>query len=163
MDLKPLPWSNVKFWSCIRCGDCCKLAVQLTTREWLDLTRRYGYAIIDQEVGGFYLRKTIDDTCPFLLRSPVGLLCALQQTKPLACKLWPFRVLTEPKYGQPSEACFNYRNRRFYVYVMPNCPGISWGRPAEWFVEKTLPEFIDIRIGLQEKQYLSTSRFHFQP
>lgn len=157
MNLKPIPWKNIRFWTCIRCGECCKLSVQLSTREWLNLTRRYGYAITEQGIEGFFLRKTIDDRCPFLFKSPIGWLCGLQQTKPLSCKLWPFRVLTEPKYGKSDEACFNYRNR-FYVYIMPNCPGISWGRPIGRFINKTLPELIDIRIGLQKKQYFSTSK-----
>ena len=160
--MKPLPWSSVRFWSCTRCGECCKLTVQLTTREWLDLTTMYGYGIVDQEMGGFFLRKTIDDQCPFLTRTYDGWSCRLQQTKPLACKIWPFKVLTAPKYGYQHEAYFDYKNNRYYVYAMPYCQGISWGRPEELFVKKTLPEFIDIRIGLQEKQHFTTSRFkHF--
>ena len=155
--MKPLPWSSVRTWSCVRCGECCKLMVQLTTREWLNLTAAYGYGIIKQEIGRFFLRKTIDDQCPFLKRTYDAWQCRLQAMKPLVCKLWPFRVLTAPKYGYQNEACFNYRDNKFYVYAIPYCRGISWGRPRELFVKKTLPELIDIRIGVQERQRFTTS------
>lgn len=163
ISLKPLPWSAVKSWTCTQCGECCQLVVQLTVQEWLNLTRKYGYAIVDQDIGGFFLRKTVDGRCPFLWNHPAGWLCGLQQEKPLACKLWPFKVLAEPKYGQPDEASYNYRNNRFYVYVIPNCPGTSWGRPSEGLIKKTLPEFIDIRLGFRERQRFTTAPLHPQP
>jgi Fe-S-cluster containining protein len=133
--------------------------VQLTTKEWLELTRRYGYAIVEQDFGRFYLRKTIDEKCPFLLRRDARFLCTLQQQnkKPLACKMWPFKVLDEPKYGCAKEAAFNFLNRRFYVYTVSNCPGIQWGRPVKGFIKKTLPEIIGLRLGQVQKQHFSTS------
>jgi Fe-S-cluster containining protein len=157
MELKPLPWSAVKSWTCSRCGECCKLIVQLTTREWLDLTRQYGSMIVDQRVGGFFLRKTVDNRCPFLRMGVKGWQCGLQRSKPLACKLWPFRVLTKPKYDQPREACYDHRDKQFYVYALPICPGISWGRPSDQLAKRTIPELIDIRLGLQTRQFFSTS------
>ena len=155
--MKPLPWRSVKSWTCIRCGECCSLTVQLTMREWIHLTRRYGDIISAQNLGGFFMRKTINDNCPFLSKASKGFLCGLQIRKPLACKLWPFRVLSEPKYGGFNEAVFDYRNERFYIYVIPNCLGITWGRPTEWFTKKALPEVIDIKLGLLGKQHFSTS------
>lgn len=155
--MKPLPWRRIKFWTCIRCGECCALTVQLTMREWLDLTKMYGYSIADQDIGGFFLRKTIDKECPFLSSIRAGSICGLQNTKPLACKIWPFRILAEPKYGEDSEALFKYRNERFYVYVIPNCPGITWGTPTENFFKKILPELIGIRLGFFERQHFTTS------
>lgn len=115
--------------------------------------------MVNHDIGRFTLRKTLDDACPFLLRGYSGWSCGLQATKPLACKIWPFRILSEPEYGYQDESCFEYRNKRFYVYAMPFCPGISWGRPEESFIKKTLPEFIDVRIGLQARQHFTTSRF----
>lgn len=157
VNLKPLPWSDVKSWSCTRCGGCCQLIVQLTAQEWINLTRKYGYAMVEQDIGGFFLRKTIDGTCPFLWRTYNGWQCGLQREKPLACKLWPFKTLAEPKYGQPDKAVYDYMNNRFYIYAIPNCSGLSWGRPSEEFVRKTLPEFIEIRLGFRERQRFSTA------
>ena len=162
ISLRPLPWSAVKSWTCTRCGECCQLVVQLTVQEWLNLTRKYGYAIVDQDIGGFFLRKTIEGICSFLWRTYNGWQCSLQREKPLACKLWPFKILAEPKYSRPEEAVYNYLNNRFYIYAIPNCPGFSWGKPSEEFVKKTLPEFIEIQLGFRERQRFSTAPLHSQ-
>ena len=160
--LKPLPWSAVKSWFCTRCGECCQLIVQLTAQEWINLTRKYGYAIFEPDIGGFFIRKTLEGACPFLCRTYNGRLCVLQREKPLACKLWPFKILAEPKYGLPDEAVYNYMNNRFYIYAIPNCPGFSWGKPSEVFVKKTLPEFIEIQLGFREQQRFSTAPLYSQ-
>ena len=161
MSLKPIPWSRVKSWRCLGCGDCCRLTVQLTTEEWLNVTRAYGYGIIRQSINGFYLRKTVDGWCPFLSGSVGRWFCSIQRMKPLACKRWPFRVLSEPKYGKPREAHLKYRDREFYIYVNPHCHRILWGRPNGLFAHKILPEFIDIRLGLQREQFYSTSKLAY--
>jgi hypothetical protein len=111
-------------------------------------------------LGGFYLRKTVDNQCPFLAKTRYGWLCDLQRrdAKPLACQLWPFKLLDNPKYGQASDAYFNYRNQRYFIYVVPNCPGVILGPPSNDFSRKTLPEIIDIRLGLQRIQRFSTTR-----
>ena len=93
-----IPWSRVKSWRCIGCGGCCKFTVKITTKEWLNITRVYGYGIIRQTVDGFYLRKTNDGLCPFLLRLSGRWFCGIQYMKPLACKLWPFRILSDEVY-----------------------------------------------------------------
>jgi Fe-S-cluster containining protein len=157
---KPMPWRAVKSWGCVRCGECCRLTVQLTVREWLDLTRRYGNLIIEQMLGGFYLRKTVDNQCPFLAKTRYGWLCNLQRrdAKPLACRMWPFKLLDNPKYGRANDAYFDYRNQHYFIYVVPNCPGVTLGLPSEGFIQKTLPEIVDIRMGLQRTQHFSTAR-----
>ena len=156
--MKLIPWSQVESWRCIGCGDCCKLTVQVTTKEWLDLTRLYGPELVEQSISGFYMRKTIDDRCPFLCRFSDRWICGLQPMKPLACKIWPFKICDNPRYGKPDEAYLKYKSEEFYVYAFPQCPGISYGKPSEQFVSRTLPEFIEIRLGLRRKQFYSTSR-----
>jgi len=77
--------------------------------------------------------------------------------KPMACKLWPFKILNKPKYGRAKEALFNYNGREFFVYIDPLCPEIRWGKPTLETVYKVIPEFIEIALGLREKQVYSTS------
>lgn len=77
--------------------------------------------------------------------------------KPLACKIWPFRILDKPKYGRTGEAHFNYRNRDFYIYLVPRCVGINWGKPSEHLAKVVIPEFIDVKLGLQKRQLHSTA------
>jgi hypothetical protein len=91
--------------------------------------------------------------------------------KPIACELWPFKILIEPKYGNPNEAYFTIRNqdfksknrykshiKGFYIYVNPRCRGVLWGKPSAIFINHVLVEFINIRLGLQRKQHYSTSK-----
>ncbi|MFH0897376.1 MAG: YkgJ family cysteine cluster protein [Candidatus Bathyarchaeota archaeon] len=163
MDMKPLPWRSVSSWMCLRCGECCGLIVQLTVREWLEITRSYGNSIVFQGIDGFFLRRTVDERCPFILSGSDGWLCGLQYSKPLTCKIWPFRILTEPIYGEGNEAFFDYRNRRFYIYAIPHCPGITWGHPTERLIKRVLPEFIDVRFGFKGTRHFSTSRLPFPP
>jgi Fe-S-cluster containining protein len=162
--VKLVPWSHVKYWACVRCGGCCRhTIVQLTPPEWLMIVKAYGYGLVDQTLSGFYLRKTIDDHCPFLAKSLWGYACQLQHTKPLACKLWPFRIRGDSRLGYEDEAHLKYRGRDFYVYAQPQCPGIVVGTPSPWFTQTVLPEFLDIRLGLQKEQIHSTSKRHPTP
>jgi len=76
--------------------------------------------------------------------------------KPIACKLWPFRILNRPKYGKTREALFNYKGRRLYVYIDPSCPEIRWGKPSSIMINHVIPEFIEIALGIRKKQVYST-------
>lgn len=160
--MKLVPWSQVSHWRCIGCGECCKLTVQVTANEWLNLTRLYGPQLVEQDITGFYLRKTLDNLCPFLQRFPERFACGLQPMKPLACKIWPFRICDNSRYGYHDESYFKHKNGEFYVYAYPTCPGISYGKPTDEFMNRIIPEFIDIRLGLTRTQTYSTSRLRHQ-
>lgn len=155
----PLPWSYVNSWYCDGCGLCCKeFDVVLRFDEWLNIIRRYGVAVTRAGLNKFYLSKKSDGSCIFLYEYMGRKFCGLQHMKPIACKLWPFKILSRPKYGRANEAIFNYAGRRFYVYVDPFCPGIRWGKPSPELVHKVIPEFIEIALGRRVKQFYSTSR-----
>jgi hypothetical protein len=77
--------------------------------------------------------------------------------KPLACKLWPFKISDTPRYGEAREAAFDYQGRRLYVYVDPFCPEILYGKPSAAMMHRVIPEFIEIALGLREKQFYSTA------
>lgn len=153
-----VPWSYVNLWRCNGCGLCCReFEVVLTFNEWLNITKRYGVGVTRAGLNKIYMAKRSDGSCVFLYPSPGGKwLCGLQHIKPLACKLWPFKVLSKPKYGHSSEAIFEYLGQKFYVYIDPFCPGIRWGKPSAELVYKIVPEFIEIAVGLREKQVYST-------
>lgn len=162
--MKLVPWSHVKYWGCVRCGRCCRhTTVQLTTPEWLMLVKAYGYGIVEQNISGFYLKKTVDDHCLFLSKSLTAWACRLQRKKPLACKLWPFRIRGDPRFGHEDEAHYKYRNHDFYIYAYPQCPGIQLGKPSTLFSHKVLPEFLNIRLGFQNGQIHSTSKLRPMP
>jgi len=80
--------------------------------------------------------------------------------KPIACKLWPFKIHGKPKFGRPNEASYTYRGKKLFIYVDPSCIGIRWGNPTHKFTYKVMPELVEIALGMREKQYYSTSKIH---
>jgi len=145
-------------WRCTGCGLCCRgFDVTLKFDEWLSLVRTYGVGVTRAGLNKFYIQKKQDGSCLFLTMSNGIWFCGLQNMKPTACKLWPFKVLDRPKYGRLNEALFNYKRRRFFIYVDPFCPQIGWGKPTAKMVDNIIPEFIDIALGQREKQFYSTS------
>ncbi|MEM1990144.1 MAG: YkgJ family cysteine cluster protein [Candidatus Bathyarchaeia archaeon] len=153
-----VPWSQVSLWRCNGCGICCReFEVVLTFQEWLNITKKYGVGVTRASLNKFYMGKKPDGSCVFLYMAPSGKwLCGLQRNKPLACKLWPFKILNKPKYGDPKKAAFEYYGHRFYVYVDSFCPGIYWGPPSAELIYKVIPEFIEIALGIRQEQIYST-------
>ena len=153
----PLPWSYIHSWRCTGCGICCiRYHVVLKFDEWLRIIKMFGVGVTGSGLNKLYLGKKPDGSCIFLTKSNGIYFCALQNMKPLACKLWPFKIMSRPKYGKSREAAFNYNGQRFYVYVDPSCPEIRWGKPTPLLVQKVIPEFIEIALGIREKQIYST-------
>jgi len=161
--MNPVPWSHVNSWHCSCCGLCCKdFEVVLQFDEWLNLIRKYGVGVTKTGLNRFFLGKKDDGTCMFLYNSFGRWFCGLQNTKPMACRLWPIKVVNRPKYGFANEAAFNYNGRQLFVYIDPSCPEISFGRPSQRMTYHVIPEFIEIALGSREKQMYSTSSVHEQ-
>jgi len=160
----PIPWRYVESWNCSACGICCKgYQVVLGFNEWVNIIGKYGVGVTQPGISQFYLGKKDDGTCIFLTKLYDIELCGLQSMKPKACKLWPFKVLSGPRFGRPDEAGYKYGDRKFFVYVDPACVGIRWGKPAQEFTYRILPELIEIALGLREKQYYSTAKIPYSP
>ncbi|MEM2875454.1 MAG: YkgJ family cysteine cluster protein [Candidatus Bathyarchaeia archaeon] len=158
----PVPWSYFENWSCINCGSCCRTYdVVINFEEWLKLINIYGAGVAKPSLNKFYLSKRDDGSCLFLGSVGGRYYCGLQHDKPRACKIWPFKILSRPKYGRANEAAYVYRGEKFYVYIVPTCSGLRLGAPALEFVNAVIPEFIDIALGVKEKQYYSTSRMPY--
>jgi len=155
----PVPWRYVQDWNCTACGLCCKgFDVVLDFPEWVKIVKAYGVGFTEPSISKFYLKRKSDGTCIFLYNIQGMWLCALQQMKPIACKLWPFKVSDKPKYGRPNEAIYDYGENKLYVYVDQSCLGLQWGNPTQEFRNGTLREFVDLALGLRQKQFYSTSR-----
>ena len=162
--MTPIPWRYVESWNCVACGICCRgYQVVLGFNEWVNIIRSYGVEVIQPGISKFYLGKKGDGTCLFLYKFFDTWLCGLQDRKPKACKLWPFKILSTPKFGRPKKAVFRYKDRNLFAYVDPACIGIRWGKPTPEFTYRTLTELIEVALGLREKQYYSTSRTPFRP
>jgi len=143
---------------------CCKdYHVVLNFAEWVSIIKKYGTGATIPVPGKLLLGKRNNGTCCFLNQLGNTPACGLQHAKPLACKIWPFKVFNEPKFGDRREALYGYRGHNFYVYVDPACNGLHLGKPTNDFKYKILPEFIDVALGLRQKQHYSTSKTRVQP
>jgi len=159
----PVPWRYVESWNCLACGLCCKgFDVVLDFPEWINIVKAYGVDYTQPGISRFYLKRKIDGTCVFLGNYYGNWLCSLQRMKPMACKLWPFKISDKPKYGRPNEARYNTANIKLYIYVDPSCVGLRWGNPSPEFMHTILPEFVDLALGQRRKQFYSTARL-FSP
>ena len=162
--MMPVPWRYVSSWNCNACGLCCRgFNVALSFAEWLNIVKNYGVGFTSSGINKFYLKRRDNGSCVFLYNYHGKALCGLQHMKPLACKLWPFKVLQKPRYGRAKEAEYDFFGRKLYIYVDPSCTGLVWGSPTISFVEKTLTEFIELALGMREKQVYSTSQRLFYP
>lgn len=157
--MEPVPWQRIKSWNCINCGICCKeYDVVLGYFEWAEVIKKFGIGAIKPTVTRLCLGKKGDDTCVFLYNYYGSWLCGLQANKPRACKLWPFKVHEQPRFGKDKEAIYQCGNRDLYVYVDPSCLGLKYGTPTWGFVNEILPEFIEIALGRRQSQFYSTCR-----
>ncbi|MFZ7137179.1 MAG: YkgJ family cysteine cluster protein [archaeon] len=162
--MNPVSWRKVKSWTCVGCGMCCKdYHVVLNFAEWISILKNFGEGAIGRAPGKLLLGKRNNGVCCFLNQLGNTPSCGLQHVKPLACKIWPFKVFDEPKFGDERQALYVYRDRKFYVYVDPACTGLLLGKPTTDFKFKFLPEFIDVALGLRQNQYHSTSKTRMQP
>ncbi|MFQ6053411.1 MAG: YkgJ family cysteine cluster protein [Candidatus Bathyarchaeia archaeon] len=155
-----IPWSEVHSWSCSACGRCCVgYRVPLKMDEYVRVANQYGYGVVEFGLGKVYLKHSLGDRCIFQHPSQGRWICALQAIKPLACKLFPFRVYSQPVYKRGDMSGYRYRDRTIYVYLDLNCPGIELGRPSERFLHRVLPEAVAIGSGVRWKQRYTTSKY----
>jgi Fe-S-cluster containining protein len=156
--MRIVPWTQIQSWNCVRCGLCCRhYDIVLKFPEWLQIIKNFGPEFISPNVSKFLLRRKQDGSCVFLRGAANASICSLQHMKPVACKLWPFKILDRPKYGEPEHAIFNYRGHGLFVYVDKNCTGLRFGAPSFDFTHSVIPEFVEIALGLRQNQYKSTS------
>jgi hypothetical protein len=152
-----VPWRQIHSWRCRGCGSCCKdYSVVLNFAEWMQITQMFGGQTTIAAADKFFIAKTPEGSCSFLCRKAGNYGCALQAMKPNACKIWPFKILAEPKYGQPQQAAFTFAGRQLYVYGDSNCSGLTYGAPSWEFTNLTLTEFAAISMGICGSQRNST-------
>ncbi len=123
--------------------------------EWTRITQVYGGSVTEISADGLFLKKR-QGRCIFQHRRNGKWLCSIQNMKPVACKLWPFKILRRPKYGKAAESALEVGGRKMFAYVDPLCKGLRFGNPSEEFLTKILPEFVGISLGSYSDQQYST-------
>ncbi|MEM2118502.1 MAG: YkgJ family cysteine cluster protein [Candidatus Bathyarchaeia archaeon] len=157
-----VPWRHVAEWKCKACGECCRLySVVLNFQEWLRIVRNYGAEYTVSGLNKLFIRRKDNGECPFLCGFSNVYACGLQHSKPKACKLWPFKVMTRPAYGFANKAAYSYGKDVFYVYADSMCSGIRYGAPTFGFEHETVKEFIEIALGIRQVQQKTTSKIGF--
>jgi len=159
-----VPWQNIADWRCKACGYCCKLySVVLSFPEWLQLTKTFGVESTVSGIDRFFIKRADDGRCAFLCNDTNSYYCGLQSMKPEACKIWPFKVLTEPKFGEAKQAAYDYRGVRFYIYGDTTCSGLHYGNPTWDFQHVTIKEFAEIALGIRDAQCKTTRATAYSP
>ncbi len=157
-----VPWRYISEWKCISCGKCCiKYSVVLNLSEWLKIVHLYGAEKTVSGLDKIFITRRTDGSCAFLYRVMDMNLCGLQHIKPKACKLWPFKVLEEPKYGHAGEAFYNYGKNGLYVYADSNCLGLAYGEPKQSYAHSVIREFVEIAIEHRISQIATTRKVAF--
>jgi hypothetical protein len=72
-------------------------------------------------------------------------------------------VLSEPKYGEPNQAAFDYGKTRLFIYADTMCSGLRYGAPTWDFHYTTLKEFTELALGVRQVQYKTTRDASFKP
>ncbi|MCX8204618.1 MAG: YkgJ family cysteine cluster protein [Candidatus Nezhaarchaeota archaeon] len=156
-----LPWRKAGSWACLACGECCrKFVVVLTPYEYARLTNFFGLGVVDIDKHGDPCLRQVSDTC--LFQSEEGL-CKLQPLglKPLACKVWPFKVkkVSEGR-GVSYEELFTYRGEAYRVLIHSGCSGVGKGT-WEGMVE-AIKEVIEIKRNPETPQRFTTANLEAQ-
>ena len=155
-----IPWTEVSSWSCVACGNCCNgYKVPLKTEEYAKVAQTYGTGVLEFGMGRVFLKNGRGNRCVFQRPTVGRWICSLQGMKPMACKLFPFRIHSKPVYKRGDTSAYQYRGRRFHVYMDPACGGIKIGSPTTRFRDEVLPEMVRIGMGERVKQKFTTSRY----
>ena len=157
-----VPWRSVADWHCTSCGDCCRLySVVINVHEWLQIAKNFGVENTASGLDKLFIKRADDGSCAFLCNLAGTYRCGLQNTKPRACQLWPFKILNVPKYGFANEAAYEFGQGKLFIYVDHMCNGIRYGRPTWEFASQTLREFVEIAMGARVAQLRTTGHGGF--
>ncbi len=154
-----VPWRYISDWHCISCGSCCQLySVVINFHEWLKIVKNFGVEKTASGLDKLYIKRDSDGSCAFLLGFSDCYTCGLQYMKPKACKLWPFKILTSPRFGCAEEAAYEYGENRLFIYLDSMCNGIRYGEPTWEFGKYTVREFAEIALGIRDNQLRTTAK-----
>jgi Fe-S-cluster containining protein len=136
-------------------------SVVLGFHEWLGIVKKYGVEQTVSGLGKLYIKRNDNGSCAFLCKLSDNCVCGLQNMKPKACMLWPFKILAKPMYGNATQAAYNYGGITFFIYADSMCNGLKYGVPSWEFANNTLKKFVEIAVGLRNSQCNTTANFGF--
>ncbi|MBO3840179.1 MAG: YkgJ family cysteine cluster protein [Thermoproteota archaeon] len=150
-----IPWKLVKDWECKFCGNCCiNHKIPLLFEEYAKIEPKYGPRSVEPGERMFYVKLLRDGKCYFLKKQGEKYFCRIHNEKPYVCRMFPFRVLRKPKYGNEELSEFKYRTEVFYVYLNRECNGVKLGNSSIRFIERVMPEFVKIYVNKEGNEKL---------
>ncbi len=70
----------------------------------------------------------------------------------------------KPLYRRGDNAKVQIGEHVYYLYMDPDCKGITLGQPTNRFAREIVPEIVRIGMGLPVKQKYTTSKsIHWRP
>ncbi len=155
-----IPWTSINNWACQACGNCCiGYRVPLKMDEFVRVTNTYGPDKVEYGLGKVYLRVGPNRRCIFQRPTMSRWICTLQGMKPLACRIFPFRLHKNPIYKRGDNSLISFNGEKYHLYLDPVCKGVIHGKPSERFVNMVIPEILKTGIGIAQKQKYSTSKY----
>ena len=143
-----IPWRKVKDWHCLNCGRCCFIFdIPIDSLDYHQIITKYGYNSIRTINDEWFLQRWDNYKCLFLEEKKNGGFCTIHEDRPYTCRVFPFVIRRNTDYGNLEFASLFYKKETFCVYLTAECPGIVLGEPSETFKTKTIPEFMEIRLG----------------
>jgi Fe-S-cluster containining protein len=127
--------------------------------EFVRVTNRFGSDKVEYGLGKAYLRVNSNKRCIFQRPVMGRWVCTLQGMKPMACKIFPFRIYKDPVYRRGDNSHITFNNQKYHLYLDPACKGIIHGKPDQRFMNKVVPEIMRIGMGTAQKQRFSTSKY----
>jgi Fe-S-cluster containining protein len=131
--------------------------VVLNFHEWLKIVKSYGVELTVSGLDTLFIKRRSDGSCVFLCNYSDSYACGLQYMKPKACQLWPFKILSQPRYGYANDAAYHCGGQNVFIYVDSMCNGLRHGTPTWEFANLTLREFTEIAMGLRREQHKTTA------
>ena len=111
----------------------------------------------------FFIKRVGDGSCAFLCNDANNYYCGLQNMKPEACKIWPFKVFSEPKYGEAKTGSLRLPRHAIVRLWRHHVQRLALRRAHMGFPALTVKEFTEIALGVREMQCKSTRPVAYRP
>lgn len=147
--MRLISWKKVKLWECIACGECCNcFNIPLKSIEYARMIKIFGNEIIDLNKNPvkIFLKRRENGRCIFQYYLYGKWICAIQQIKPIVCKIFPFSIFKSTN----RKALYKYKGNLYKIYLEKSCKGIKLGKPSNEFIYKILPKAIELSLNPKE-------------